>query len=195
MTKDDDTSHLHLVDNDKINENIFPLDGPVFIGRANYAEQKLHKLESKIKKLAGMLLASFAGLSYLSWAAPDTADSSGIMKMGLLLIFMFLPMNAGLFRNYMIMKKVCGINPLVKIDNDGISLWNDPDRTIDWDSIGVFVRRTSKIYALPRMAIFQPDRPHPALIEIDAALLDVKREDLVAYLTERLAKEHKGSAH
>jgi|GEM_PF-3258905 len=188
-------SHLHLVGNDTANDNIFSLDGPVFIGRAKYAEQKLRKLEDKIRKLAGMLLTGLAGLSYLSWAAPDTADAPGIFKMGLLVIFMFLPMNAGLFRNYLIMKKVCDINPLVKIDHDGISLWTAPEKTLGWDSIGVFVRRTSKIYALPRMAVFQPDRPHPALIEIDAALLDVKREDLLAYLTARLAKEHKGSAH
>lgn len=188
-------SHLHLVGNDTANDNIFPLDGPVFIGRAKYAEQKLRKLEDKIRRLAGMLLAGLAGLSYLSWAAPDTADAPGIFKMGLLVIFMFLPMNAGLFRNYMLMKKVCDINPLVKIDYDGISLWSEPEKTLSWDSIGVFVRRTSKIYALPRMAVFQPDRPHPALIEIDAALLDVKREDLLAYLTSRLSHEHKRGAH
>lgn len=178
------------------NANIFPSSGEVFVNHSRYVHTKIKGEQKKIIRggliILGVLLLS---LYWGYFAQPESSATnsvgSGFYRFIFFLILAIIPLRLLNMREYFKLKHINNINPLMRISGDGLSWWEQPEQSLSWQHIGAFAMRRSKIYALPRMAIFQPEKAHMPLMCIDTALLDVKRGDMLAYLETRLTAEHK----
>lgn len=182
------------------NPDIFPINGEVFVKHSPYVLSKIkshrHKLVKSAALIAALLITSF----YWGFLAPpEDAGSNTIgsvfYQFVFLIILGIIPLKIFNMKEYFKLKIVAKTNPIIRISHDGISWWERPEFNLPWTQIGGFAIKQSKIYALPRIAIFQQDRPHVPLICIDTALLDVKKNDMLAYLDARLIEEHKKTNH
>ena len=169
--------NLKLVDD--ANPDIFPQTGTVFVEQSGYVAKKLHQARRTLLKTI------IFGVTFLILAL-----YTNMIVMAMFVVAINSAFLVGLARTYLELKQVINTDPLFRISDDGLSWWDEPQKTLSWDEIGVFVRKASKIYALPRIALFQQDRPHKVVMCIDTALLKVKREDMLAYLENRLKAEH-----
>jgi hypothetical protein len=166
------------------NPDIFPQTGTVFVEKSSYVGKKLARVRQTLIKTV------FFALLFLVLALYTNMIMLAMFVVALNSAFLI-----NLVRNYLDLMRVKDIDPLLRISDDGLSWWNEPQKTLNWSEIGIFVRKASKIYALPRSALFQQDRPHHVVMCIDTALLKVKRKDLLAYLENRLKAEHMKGAN
>lgn len=182
--------------NTPANADIFPHTGTIFIDHSRYVHNKIKTEGKKFAKSMLLIIAILFLSVYWGYfgAAPTTQEDQAIMGFYKIMAWVMLgalPFKLFGLQPYFKLKTVARTSPLMRISNEGISWWEKPELNISWQQIGVFVLKQSKIYALPRIAIFQPEKPHMPLICIDTALLDVKRKDMLAYLEARLLVEHK----
>ena len=172
------------------NPNIFPFEGVVFVESSPYIKQKLKKIRSVFQKDLIRFAFAVLVLIFLASNSDQPLNLSAITNLASLML-MLLAMVRGLqWIRYFHLKKLSNTNPLLRISEDGISTWENPDSHLSWQDMGACVLKASKIYILPRMAMFQKDRPFPPRMCIDTSLLKVQRYDMTAYLNERMKREH-----